>query len=165
MAKKSAHKRQSRAAVVKVTKQSTNPYLLIGALTLLAVSALFLKQQIQTYKSIQGGDTTFVIPDPKANKAPAINTYAVKAAMLGEQYSTSIVGSDTDIDDPLTMTIVGMPLGVTNTGCTKAYGEGQVQSRCILSGVPTQKGTFTLSVLLRDGAGHTVKNEIPLDVK
>jgi len=165
MAKKSARKRQSRPAVTKVTKQSTNPYIVIGAVTLLALSALFLKQQIQTYKSIQSGDTTFVVPDPKANKAPSIDTYAVKAAILGESYSTTIIGSDPDTADDLTMTVVGMPLGIKNAGCTKAYGNGRVQSRCILSGVPTQKGTFPLSVILRDGAGHTVKNEIPLDVK
>lgn len=165
MAKKSARKRQPRPAVVKFTKQPTNPYMLLAALVLLAISALFLKQQIQTYKSIQSGNTTFVIPDPKANKAPSIDTYAVKAAILGKSYSTTIIGSDPDTADDLTMTVVGMPLGIKNTGCTKAYGNGSVQSRCVLSGVPTQKGTFSLSVILRDGAGHTVKNEIPLDVK
>lgn len=165
MAKKSARTRRVRAAVVKVTKQTTNPYLLIGALTLLAVSALFLKQQIQTYKSIQGGDTTFVIPDPKANKAPTIHTYAVKPAMLGEQYRTTIVGSDPDMSDSLSMTLVGMPLGITNTGCTQTQTKKTIASTCILSGTPTQKGTFTLAVILRDGAGHTVKHEIPMDVK
>jgi len=169
MTKKSARiKHHSRPAIVKVRKisPSTSPIAIIAALGFFAFSALFLRTQVQTYKLITGdGRTTFVVPNGNENKNPTILTYAIPRATQGTYYTASIIGSDQDAADALAMTIVGMPLGVKATSCAKKQVNGSTNGvACTIAGTPTQSGTFELSVILRDGVGHAIRNQIPLDV-
>ncbi len=78
-----------------------------------------------------------------ANRAPTLATPVPPTAFQGEKTSLALSASDPD-GDTLTFTVTGLPAGVAVNA-----------SSGIISGTPTQNGTYTVTATVSDGRGLT----------
>ncbi|BCM88663.1 hypothetical protein IAD21_00504 [Abditibacteriota bacterium] len=89
------------------------------------------------------------------NSAPAINTTSLSSGAVNVAYGPVTLGAtDADGDTPLTWTVSSgtLPAGITLSGTG------------VLSGTPTQGGTYTFTAQTSDGQGGTTTQALSLSI-
>jgi len=147
-----------------VTKQ---PLALPIIIAFVLFAGWFLYSQYMTYASFGGGQSYFDIPRQENNKASTIVTYALPSATQGEPYMRSIIATDPDANERMTMIIAGLPLGMKQGKCVESNlnsSEALRKITCDIEGTPNQAGDFSLLISVTDSANHQTRNEMPLHV-
>ncbi len=91
-------------------------------------------------------------PNPD-NTAPVLRTRFLAGGSVGAEYSYTLTGYDYDLGDSLTMLSSGLPDGLSIEGCTNTSLGSQVRAFCDLTGVPTQAGSYQVTITIVDQAG------------
>ncbi len=101
-------------------------------------------------------------PTP-SNHPPTLSPTTLPNATINQPYSVNLVGTDPDTSDTLEVKISGLPSGLASSCSRLPTVRNQVT--CVISGTPTQVGTFNISVRLQDGSGANVNNRLNLVVQ
>lgn len=99
-------------------------------------------------------NTLSVTPTASVNIPPRITTSDLPYGFVGYPYSSSVTAIDPN-NDSLSMTISGLPSGLTQGPCAAPVAGGRVE--CIISGTPTFAGNFFVKVSVTDGMIYTSK--------
>jgi hypothetical protein len=156
--------KKSLSSSSDVTKQ---PFALPIIIAFVLFAGWFLYTQFVTYQSFDGRQTYFEIPKQENNKPSTIVTYALPSATMGKAYQMSVVASDPDAGERMTMIIAGLPLGMKQGKCVEAdisSSDALRKITCGIEGTPNQAGDFSLLVSVTDSANHQVRNEMPFHV-
>jgi hypothetical protein len=175
MAKKPVHKksvvRHAAPVAPKLSSSSDDvtkqPLALPIIIAFVLFAGWFLYSQYMTYTSFGGGQSYFDIPRQENNKPATIVTYALPSATQGKEYKMSVVASDPDANERMTMIIAGLPLGMKQGKCVEAdlhSSDALRKITCDIEGTPNQAGDFSLLVSVTDSANHQTRNEMPLHV-
>lgn len=94
------------------------------------------------------------VPSPNPNNsAPVIRTTFLSNGSVGSSYSYTLTGYDANGTDTLSMTAQNTPPGLSLGTCTSTKSGSQVRLYCPLSGVPTQSGSYQVTVTISDQLG------------
>ncbi len=93
-------------------------------------------------------------PTPAPNHAPTISTSGMPIlAKLGKQYNGTVVVTDVDPGDTLTMTTTGLPRGIIQRFCMQAIVNNTVQLSCTIAGTSRGMGIYTILIRAQDNRG------------
>lgn len=102
---------------------------------------------------------------PLPNAKPVVWTSQLPLGIKGLEYMAAVIAYDNDTNDPLAMTISGLPAGLANTPCSTFTTASKKQKGliCKISGTPTEKASVKVKLTLTDGK-ETVIKTLPLTV-
>ena len=102
-------------------------------------------------------------PRPQNNKPPVISTRELPAAKVGKRYSFMVMAIDRD--DKISITVTGLPKGLSTQSCTTWNGFGRLHiASCFIRGIPQAKGVSMITITAKDSHGHIVNKQLPLVV-
>ncbi len=93
-------------------------------------------------------------PTPQPNHVPTISTSGMpQIAKLGKPYNGTVVVTDVDLGDTLSMSITGLPKGITQGPCSQAIVNNTVQLSCSIAGTSRSMGIYTVQIRAQDNRG------------
>ncbi len=96
-------------------------------------------------------------PTPRPNVAPVFTTTNLPRARIRTPYLGTIQATDRD-GDALTMTLSGLPKGLSRGACTRRMVRTSSTITCTITGTPTAFGIFRINASVRDARGATARN-------
>jgi hypothetical protein len=104
-------------------------------------------------------------PTPSLNSAPTVSTGKLSGGRVGQAYTATLEGRDSNLGDTLTLSANNVPAGLSITNCTQVVNRDKKEISCTLSGTPTQAGSFTIQVKVSDNIGTFGTRDLKLDIR
>lgn len=105
-----------------------------------------------------------VTPTP-SSPVPTILTTSLPAGKIGVSYTGTVRGKQLTQYTPLSMTISGLPSGLTMGTCTFKPSGLDTVITCPIAGTPLLSGSFTVNALLTDAVGGSVQKSLLLKIR
>lgn len=104
-------------------------------------------------------------PTPAPNHVPTISTSGLPIlAKLGKPYNGTVVVTDVDLDDTLSMNITGLPRGINQGFCAQVIINNTVQLSCSITGTSRNMGIYGLQIRAQDNRGGVTNKTTTLFV-
>ncbi len=104
-------------------------------------------------------------PTPAPNHAPTISTSGMPIlAKLGKQYNGTVVVTDVDLKDTLSMSITGLPKGIAQGPCYQTIINNTTQLSCTIAGTSRGMGIYPVLIRAQDNRGGVSNKTITLFV-
>ncbi|OGD72553.1 hypothetical protein A3K29_00170 [Candidatus Collierbacteria bacterium RIFOXYB2_FULL_46_14] len=97
-----------------------------------------------------------------SNVAPVITTTVLPAGNINSTYGGSVDAIDANQKDQLTMTMSGLPFGLSQGPCASLSTGGKIT--CYISGTPANTGIYTVKVNVKDNRGGSTDKSLTLSV-
>mgnify|MGYP001584859767 CR=1 FL=1 len=95
-------------------------------------------------------------PTPAPNHTPTISTSDMpQIAKLGKPYTGTVVATDVDFSDFLSMNVTGLPKGITQGPCYQTHLNSTTQLSCTITGTSRSMGIYTVQIRAQDNRGGT----------
>jgi len=96
----------------------------------------------------------------KPGRSPQLLTKNLPDARITEDYQAEITAVDADTADVVSLTITGLPSGLSLESCS-----GTNTTTCLISGVPTTRGAYSLTATAVDQYGGSAVKRYTLQVR
>ena len=110
--------------------------------------------------------TKLPTPTPTPISAsPIIATTSLANATRGRSYTATVNATDATISDTLSMTVMGLPTGITLKTCATTSSFSGTKLTCTISGTPTSRKSYYPVFTVRDLSGKTGTKTLRLQVR
>jgi hypothetical protein len=103
-------------------------------------------------------------PTPIPPTPPVIETTSLPTGKRLVAYSASIIGTDINVGETLTMTASGLPTDLSFGNCQQQSVSNRPRITCQITGTPTKVGKFTVLITLKDSAGLQSRKSLTLTI-
>ncbi len=104
-------------------------------------------------------------PISNINVSPQIETISFSTTKINKMSHLSVSGTDANVKDYLTMTISGLPKGLSVTSCSRSTSSGKAIIKCNIDGKAQVIGNFNIFVEILDNNGLKSQKNLSLIVK
>lgn len=109
--------------------------------------------------------TSTPTPTPAPNHAPTISTNSMPVlAKLGKQYTGTVVVTDVDQSDILSMNVTGLPKGIIQGPCYQTHISGTTELSCTITGSSKAMGVYQVQIRAQDNRGGVTNKSTALFV-
>lgn len=109
--------------------------------------------------------TSTPTPTPAPNHVPTISTSSMpKLAKLGKPYTGTVVVTDVDQSDTLSMNVTGLPKGIIQGPCYQTHINGTTELSCTITGSSRSMGVYTVQIRAQDNRGGVTNKSTALFV-
>lgn len=104
-------------------------------------------------------------PTPTPNHTPTISTSSMPVlAKLGKQYTGTVVVTDVDQSDILSMNVTGLPKGIIQGPCYQTHLSGTTELSCTITGSSKAMGVYPIQIRAQDNRGGVTNKSTALFV-
>lgn len=113
------------------------------------------------------GTPTPTVTPPAENHRPKATKKSLPDGKVGTSYDAKkpfVEAADQD-RDTMTMTLTGLPVGLSMGNCTTTVQKDKSQIHCVITGTPTTKGKYAVKITVVDQFGALDTDQAQITIK